>query len=539
MNKYLLLLWALAGFAVSALAQTLPFSVHLEPLTIANLQGVQSYAFGQHNGKWLIVSGRTDGLHKAMGMNTTNGPFGTANSNSQLIVVDPAAQQMWAAPVTALPTDIKEQLSSTNTQYFQQGNYLYVIGGYGYRTALAKHKTFDKVTAIDVPNTINAIINGGSFSNYIRQTTDTALQITGGQLEKIYDTYYLVGGQNFEGNYMANAGMGTFTQTYSNQIKKFTITDNGTTFTINHLPGTYDAVNLHRRDYNMVQQIMPNGEEGLTAFSGVFQPTADIPYLNCVNIDSSGHTPNNAFTQYYNHYQCANMPMYAEAGNNMYTLFFGGIAQYYDSAGIMVQDNNVPFVKTIACVTRNAAGVMAEYKLPVELPGLLGAGSEFIPEPALSYYNNQVLKFDALPADTTLVGYIYGGISSPKPNVFADGNPAIITTSATSNIFKVYVVKNGEPTGLLPNTQNAFQLQVYPNPGKNEINVLYNLESPTSVTITITNYAGQVIQQQQVNNTTAGNNTYRTNVPNGLSAGVYYVTVESANNKATQKLIIR
>ena len=46
--------------------------------------------------------------------------------------------------------------------------------------------------------------------------------------------------------------------------------------------------------------------------------------------------------------------------------FFGGIAQYYDSLGILVQDNNVPFVKTIARVTRDASGTMAEYKLPIE-----------------------------------------------------------------------------------------------------------------------------------------------------------------------------
>jgi hypothetical protein len=54
----------------------------------------------------------------------------------------------------------------------------------------------------------------------------------------------------------------------------------------------------------------------------------------------------------------------------MHTVFFGGIAQYYDSLGILVQDNNVPFVKTIARVTRDASGTMAEYKLPIVMPTL-------------------------------------------------------------------------------------------------------------------------------------------------------------------------
>lgn len=82
-----------------------------------------------------------------------------------------------------------------------------------------------------------------------------------------------------------------------------------------------------------------------------------------MNIDSSGYAANNAFSQYYNHYHCAFLPPYSAGANEMHTVFFGGIAQFYDSLGILVQDNNVPFVKTIARVTRNAAGVMAEYKL--------------------------------------------------------------------------------------------------------------------------------------------------------------------------------
>ena len=43
---------------------TFPFDVVLEPLTITNLPGMQSYAAAQHNGKWLIIGGRIDGLHQ-------------------------------------------------------------------------------------------------------------------------------------------------------------------------------------------------------------------------------------------------------------------------------------------------------------------------------------------------------------------------------------------------------------------------------------------------------------------------------------------
>lgn len=85
-------------------------------------------------------------------------------------------------------------------------------------------------------------------------------------------------------------------------------------------------------------------------FSGVFQPIVDLPYLNSVTIDSQGYTIDNSFQQYYNHYHCAVLPMYSASNNEMHNIFFGGIAQYYDDLGVLVQDNNVPFVKTIARV---------------------------------------------------------------------------------------------------------------------------------------------------------------------------------------------
>lgn len=207
-------------------------------------------------------------------------------------------------------------------------------------------------------------------------------------------------------------------QEYTNAIRKFTIQDDGNSIVINHFPEIVDEVSLHRRDYNVAPQIMPNGQEGATAFSGVFQHNVDLPFLNCVNIDSSGYVVNNDFKQYYNHYHCAHVPLYSAGSNEMHSIFFGGIAQYYDNNGVLTQDDNVPFVKTIARVTRDANGVMAEYKLPVEMPALLGAGSEFIPVETVPRFNYEIIDLDQLESDTTLVGYIYGGISSTAPNIF-------------------------------------------------------------------------------------------------------------------------
>jgi hypothetical protein len=317
-----------------------------------------------------------------------------------------------------------------------------LLGGYGYSNTSADHITYPNLSAIKVPDVINAVINGSSFTSYFRQITDTMFAVTGGYLNKINNTFYLTGGQKFIGRYnpMGPTHGPGFIQEYTNASRKFTISYNGVTLSVTHLPAIVDATNLHRRDYNVVPQIMPTGQEGLTAFSGVFQTGADLPFLNCVNIDSTGHSINNAFSQYYNHYHCADIPLYSASNNEMHTIFFGGIAQYYDSLGVLVQDDNVPFVKTIARVTRYANGSMAEYKLPIEMPALLGAGSEFIPKTDIPRFNNEVLKLDDFTTDSTFVGYIYGGISSTAANIFFTNTGT--QSSASSQIFKVYVIKN-------------------------------------------------------------------------------------------------
>ena len=522
-------------FTISALvkAQDAPFQIAIEPLNIDGLVGVQAFAFGQHDGKWLIIGGRIDGLHRRQPWAT----FDVAGQNNQLTVVDPVAQQVWTASLSSLPAGIKEQLSSTNMEFHQEGDYLYIVGGYGYSLTADDHITYPNITAVEVPGVINAVINETSYDTFFRQIADEQLAVTGGYLNKIYETYYLTGGQRFDGRYnpMNNP---TFTQEYTNSIRKFSIVDDGINFSVIHLASITDTANLHRRDYNVVPQIMPDGQEGLTAFSGVFQKSQDLPFLNCINIDSTGYSVNNSFAQYYNHYHCASIPIYSEDANEMHSLFFGGIARYYDSAGILMQDDNVPFVKTIARVTRTGDGTMAEYKLPVEMPALLGAGSEFIHLQNLPEFPNGILKLDEFTADTTLVGYILGGINSSEANIFwiNDGTQS----SASSLIFKVFLIKNA-PVGihiLNRHSTGTLHLQVYPNPGKENFSLAFNLKNKTDVRLLIHDASGKTLENSVLNNLNPGKNTITRNLNTLSGGGFFFITLETAFEKATQKLII-
>ncbi len=527
------LLIGILGWSVGVNAQTAPFEVILEQVEVPSLGGLQSFAFGQSEGKWLIIGGRLDGLHRRQPWAT----FDEAGHNTSLFVVDPVNLQQWSAPLSSLPVAMQEQLQSTNMEFFQKGDYLYLLGGYGFSATANDHVTFANITAVDVPATINAIINATPFQTYFRQWDDPEFQVTGGHLEMIGDTYYLVGGQKFMGKYnpMNNP---TFTQEYTNAIRKFRLTDDGTTLTIDHLPTISDSVNLHRRDYNVTAQIMPDGAEGITAFSGVFQPTVDLPYLNCVNIDSTGYQVNNNFSQYYNHYHCANLPIYAQGANEMHTVFFGGIAQYYDSVGILVQDNNVPFVRTIARVTRTSDGTMSEYKMPVEMPALLGAGSEFIPDESQPRFANRVFKLDDFVNDTTLVGYIYGGISSTDANIFwvNDGTQS----SASSMIFKVLIVKSATSglDMLNMHSNSPLKMLVYPNPSDGIFEVSYTLQTACDVHLMLYSEEGKKVEDVILKNQGAGQHQWSAKSRKMMKGGTYYLTLETPAERAVQKIIV-
>jgi len=519
-------------------AQNAPFDIYLEALDIPTLGGVQSFAYGQYDGKWLIIGGRLDGLHRRQPFAS----FDVAGHNNQLLVIDPQTLQKWSAPLASLPVGIREQLSATNIQFYQEGSYLYLIGGYGYSATAADHVTYDQLTAVQVPEVIHAIVNGQPMETYFRQISDPVFTVTGGYLSKINHTYYLTGGQKFMGRYnpMGPTHGPGFVQEYTEQVRRFNLQDDGTLITVQHLQAFTDSSVLHRRDLNVVAQILPDGRESITAFSGVFQKTVDFPYLNCVHIDSSGYSIQPDFNQYYNHYHCAVLPAYAAGSNEMHTVFFGGIAQFYDSLGVMVQDNNAPFVRTIARVTRKADGTMTEYKLPVEMPSLLGAGSAFLPVESLPHYANKVLQLDEISADTTMVGYIFGGISSTAPNIFWVNNGT--QSSASSRIFKVFLVKNATTGAHQLNDQSRgyLQMKIFPNPGNGIFSVKFNLLRPEAqVILTITDAKGQTIKKEILEHLAAGEHVISRQFPQITVGNTYFVTIQSSDQRATLKTLVQ
>lgn len=222
----------------------------------------------------------------------------------------------------------------------------------------------------------------------------------------------------------------------------------------------------------------------------------------------------------------------------MSTIFFGGIAQYYDLNGVLTMDNNVPFVSTIGRVSRDGNGIMKEYKLPNNMPSLLGSSAHFIHNEAINSYGNGVLKLDSLNNDTTVVGYIYGGISSSAANIFLvnDGSQS----SASSTIYRVLLIKNPAAAIHEVNTQSTstLQLQLYPNPNEGIFKMSFFLQKSGKVHYRILNNSGQLLKESKVE-MPKGKNVLSVSMGSKESNGMYIVSFEADGFKQVQKMILK
>lgn len=509
------------------------YELSLVPVSVNNLPGLHSYVYAQHQGKWLIIGGRKDGLHARQPFNS----FPASQNNTDMYVVDVLNNQVWSASVNSLPTGIKEQLQSTNMNFYQDGDSLYIIGGYGFSTTANDHITYPYLTSVDVSGLMNAIQTNQPITPYFKQIEDNIFAVSGGHLKKLNGQFYLVGGHRFDGRYNP-MGNPTYTQDYTNQIRIFSIDNSGTQLSYNNYSAITDAVHLRRRDYNLSPQIFPNGEHGLTIFSGVFQINENLPFLYPVDITASGYEPITTFNQYLSNYHSPVLCMYDSADNNMHSIFFGGMSQYYYQNGNLIQDDLVPFVKTISRVTRDSNGNLTEYQMPNEMPNLKGASAEFIPNLDLPHYSNKVFKANEIAQTRFMLGHIYGGLSSPSLNPFA--NNQTNTTSADNTIYEVWLtamplsVNEFEIDG-----KNPYDVTVSPNPFNNSFSVKFDVNQTVKAGYFISNSLGQIVKKTSNENFNSGENTLNIELDDKLSSGQYIITFVFDNKYYVTKKIVK
>lgn len=420
--------------AITAGPNAFPYSVRLEEISIPDFEGLHSYAYGQYDGKWLLVGGRTDGLHARQPFAS----FPLAYNNRNLIVIDPETKEYWSAPLTSLSTELREHLQSSNMNFFQSGDLLYIIGGYAYSETASNFITFPKLTTLRVSEVIKGVMNGKLDSDLFGHLADPRFAVTGGQLGKIGDEFYLVGGHRFDGRYTPEATRQNI-QVYTNAIQRFTFYVSGPSPEIKSYSSVIDEDQLRRRDYNLVPYLFTDERPGYLISSGVFQANANLPFLTAVEIDKESYYPVTNFEQFLSHYHSPKLSLYDSSQKSLHMLFFGGLAQFYFEDGALKQDDLVPFVTTISRVTRTSDGVFTENVLPISMPDFSGTSAEFIPNPNLPRNETGVFLMEEPTAEAILIGHMLGGITSPVANPFSFNQTQ--ASSADSRIFRIWIEK--------------------------------------------------------------------------------------------------
>ncbi len=440
----------------------LGYHIGLRPVDfgIVELPTLHSYSVGTYDGKWVMLSGRTNGLHAFGASGQAN--FPPAFQNRDVWVIDPARGQSWHRSLqdasSGLSGDDVAALTPTNNQFLQRGDYLYMVGGYG-ANAIAGFDTHNALSAVDLPGIVDWVTTGnGMAADHIRIVRDELFRVTGGAMYEMDGRAHLVFGQSFRGGYVPNRD-----GDYTKQVRSFDIVDDGTTLSVSNVAQTAPQPEYRRRDLNVYPTLSQNPDgslnEGLTVLSGVFTESFGA-WTVPVEIDASGNptmaNPDGAdtFKQGMNNYHSAKLGLFSESTGDMHEILFGGITlvDYDPTTQQFYQDDDLPWTNSLTSVVRDEFGQYQQHWIG-EFPELFdlegkrlrfGANAEFLSRDDIDQYGNGIINLDAITGPTVL-GHIYGGIFANAPHV--RNVPGAV--SGASNIFwEVTLTPVPEPTAI-------------------------------------------------------------------------------------------
>jgi hypothetical protein len=81
-------------------------------------------------------------------------------------------------------------------------------------------------------------------------------------------------------------------------------------------------------------------------------------------------------------------------------------------------------------------------------------------------------------------------------------------------------------------------MQVYPNPNDGNIFLRFDLKTMTEVRLTISDGSGKKLENSILTDLNPGGNSVIRNLKNLSDGNVFYITLETPTEKATQKIIV-
>jgi hypothetical protein len=439
---------AAATAPAAGLSEKLPFHFEVKESAKPMPIGIQSFSHGEADKKWLFVGGRINGFHLT---STGESTFPTKTANDQLIVYNPSTQSLSKLP---LPEGKKALLRASNAQHVQDGDVLYIAGGYGCKDESNNdpcYVTFPSLTAIKVREVIAAVEaqKPDKLASAILTINDDRLAVTGGVMRKVGDYFYLVFGQNYKGKYK-----GARNGAYTEQVRRFKIRLDGDKLSITDYKAFGDPTKktlldseYHRRDLNVTPTVLPSGTLGLTAWGGVFSK-GDLGWVHPISIEPSGAedpkvTVVEQLEQKTNQYECAELAMFDPKTKSMYSTFFGGITLYFYKNGELTNSANeprtFPFSNIISTVGRSGGDIREYIQPPTQkLPALIGANAKLVLAPGVAKYSGseEIVDYSMITGDRVLLGHIVGGILSNAAQV-----AGVDRSVASDKLYDVYLVR--------------------------------------------------------------------------------------------------
>ncbi|HWF47601.1 MAG TPA: hypothetical protein VG168_11395 [Bryobacteraceae bacterium] len=439
------------------------------------IPALQSFVSASWNGKWVIIGGRTNGYHQTGGRDTD---FDRTQANQKIWVIDtsgPAPHKVYCAPVSTLPDSlalVRDQWMSSNLLYFQDGDTLYVAGGYGENS---EHHwvTYPALSVVSLPALIDGVMNARPFSSAISFARSELVQSAGGDLIKLEDNFYVVMGHVFMGNYADFEGGNEHnsvkaSQKYLGEIRKLSITRGPRGLRVS-LVDRYSDPEFLRRDLNTTYTIMPDGKTlGAAAYGGVF--TKDqLSFSRPIYFGpSSAPWVDDGYEQKMSAYACAKLLVFDNASQTMYTTFFGGISRWFWNyqknefeieplVGDKSKDtyyDGLQWIDQISTLVRQGRRTSEFVQPSNRLPVAMGAEGVFFPMASLREERpgTKILDARQFRGKRLLAGYLYGGIRAfPRQFPYRDDSPAYrpgaVPTKPSDAVLKVYVTVPETPAG--------------------------------------------------------------------------------------------
>jgi hypothetical protein len=459
---------------------------------------LQSFAHATHEDNWILFAGRTNsadgydgGLHDLTADYSLKS-FPPKSFNSMIYLFNPktgskASLNYWKMVETIFDMadggknaslqvqkaclQVAEKLSQygsiflcSNPQVLQVGDDLYVLGGYGAPVGevptAANYETFDAMAKINVPLLSRLIQDDWSLTveewmKVFKFGNNPSLRITGGELKKAGDNFYLAGGHNFNNN----------NQVYLNAVYQLKFRDTTTTLdlfakvtdTISDLtPKQLTDLTLadststfRRRDLPITSSVYINKDDKLAPnfalMSGVFQfkfaAWNDAIYIT-PDGDNKYYTDSKHNQKDCNVYSCPDFAIYDSNSQDIHTFLPGGI-------GNGKADNHLSgFTNTLGYSKYNVKSLESSFDTisnayPTKY--FYGAEAEFIPNNNAKYLIANGVDTDVIDGDLTFkdsntveIGHIYGGIEAyeASPSTYGEGK-----SGASNKIWKVIVTR--------------------------------------------------------------------------------------------------